>query len=189
MNPEPKGQPEAGRLLRPLELILFTATLAFFFVFNFTSLPGSMPRLLAAGHQTVPFEARMFFAPEDVPRTLDDLGAAGREAYLDLLRLDMFFPPVYCGFFLVSLLQLRAGRGFVSRLGRWLYALPAVLLVCDYIENLTLWHLLAQYPASADACWTVLAISTPAKALLFVGLLLLVLTGYAHGAFLRLRNN
>ena len=180
---------EAGRLLRPLELILFTATLAFFFVFNFTNLPGSMPRLVAAGHQTVPFEARMVFATEDVPRALDDLGEAGREAYLDLLQLDMFFPPVYCGFFVVSLLQLRAGRGFVSRLGRWLYALPAVLLVCDYLENLTLRHLLVQYPRGTDTYWTLLTIFTPVKALLFVGLLLLVLTGYAHGAFLRLRKN
>jgi hypothetical protein len=132
---------------RPARTALLLLTFAgFFWAFNLSSWPISVPSLRAlASGQTI-LDLRPWYAFTDAYALMFSLGEAGRSLYRSFLGLDFVFLCAYgAGFsFLMSLL-LKSASWNRGRL-RYANVLPLGIALADALENLATLAQLLAYP-------------------------------------------
>ncbi len=113
------------------------------------------------------------YNPNVVYSVLDQMEAGGFDAYKKYFICDNLFIVVFCIFQL--LLQSYVFQWSKSKwLHRALYIVPVARMLFDLIENITLAHILQEYPLRLDSLVIFSSIATKAK-LYFVGLWPLVM--------------
>jgi hypothetical protein len=113
------------------------------------------------------------YSPTLVYSMFEDIGAAGRIGYAQLLGLDVIFALVYmCLLSLLTTLLLR-GSGFANQ---WLLLnlLPVVRSGLDLLENALLLTLLFSYPAQLEHLVTLASSVTVAKWVVYIFILALI---------------
>lgn len=113
------------------------------FVFN----PAGV-RLTAASGGSGPLDLEFYYSAQEALRRVDAYGDEGRLFYAAVESIgDVIYPIVYA-FGLGVLLTLTGRRAFApSSSWRRLNALPFVILLFDYLENLSILALLWSHPA------------------------------------------
>ena len=152
------------RKIVPL-LLLFAA---YFWVFNFSTLPFSNPSLMAAGCGEGLLDIRPFYTAVEAHRALDCYGPAGRSIYQHFLLVDMSFVFIYGFGFALLLSSLLAALTTPESRWRLLNLLPLGIALADATENFALFALLAAYPGFPATLGELAGMATLFKNLLSV---------------------
>lgn len=128
---------------------LLLVVAGFYWTFNFSSLPLSVPSLREAAGGKPMLDLRLWYSPDEAYALMRALGASGRAGYLNFLALDCIFLMAYgAGFaFLVSALLRRASwtmgnRGYL----RYANLLPVGVALADALEDVATLAQLLSYP-------------------------------------------
>lgn len=155
-------------------LILLLAVAAFFWLFNFSSVPFSNPSLVRISGGQGLLDLIPFYSAQEAYSILGRYGAQGRELYLKFLAADFIFIPVYSlGFALLFTRAVRAKFG-ESDDWLWLNLLPIGIGLTDCLENLCILGMLLICPETNLALGSLSGLATLCKHVLtFVSLLCL----------------
>lgn len=100
-----------------------------------------------AGQAVELLDLQFGFAPEAVHGHLTSYGESGRPFYMVLeLTADVVYPMVYTLFFSIALFLFYRRSGVAKPVYR-LHRLPLIVILLDYLENLSIVALLALYPS------------------------------------------
>jgi hypothetical protein len=136
---------------------------AYFWIFNYSSLPFSNPALVAAGCGEGLLDLRPYYDASAAYRALDCYGGAGRAIYRRFLVTDMSFLFFYGAAF--SLLLTRLLATLTAPASRWRAAnlLPLGVALADAVEDILLFSLLGEYPRHIPALGDLAGIATMTK--------------------------
>lgn len=165
--------------------LLFLAVCGFFYVFNSTQLPFSIPNLSKYLEGLSPLETKVFYSPDYLFKLLETLGQKGRNAYTNLLLLDLIFPLVYTAFFSLTNLTLHQRETFITKLGKIAFILPLLGGLFDYAENFSLLILRKNFPNQFNLLAILSSLSTPLKTIAFLTNSILLILGLIQLIFLK----
>ena len=157
-------------------LVLLSASIGFFWLFNFSALPLSNPELVKLSGQEGLLDLMPYYSAKEAFAALSHYGPAGRDLYMRFLAADFVFIPIYSlGF---AFLMTRTVRAVCKEntSWSWLYLLPFGIGLFDVIENLSILTMLNLYPEACVVIGTFSGIATLCKYLLT--LLTLLSLGY-----------
>jgi hypothetical protein len=164
-----------------LMLVLLLASIGFFWLFNFSTLPLSNPELVKLSGREGLLDLMPYYSSQKAFAALSHYGPTGRDLYMRFLAADFVFIPIYSlGF---ALLMTRTARAVCmeSASSLWLNLLPFGIGIFDSIENLSILTMLSLYPNTSMMIGTLSGIATLCKH--FLTLLSLLSLGYG-GAIL-----
>jgi hypothetical protein len=158
-------------------LAAFALAIAVFAITHYAPIPYGLKALAAMGGGEKILDLAPAFTGEAVHARLEAFGAEGRAVYQRFaVTTDVAFPLALLVFLFV-LARYAGERASLPRAARGLVlAVPVVWFAADMIENLTVFTLIAQFPARNDLLESNLGYVTLAKrALLLASLALPVL--------------
>ena len=159
-----------------LMMVLLSASIGFFWLFNFSTLPLSNPELVKLSGQEGLLDLMPHYSAKEAFAALSHYGPAGRDLYLRFLAADFVFIPIYSlGFAFLMTRTLRAVC-MENTTWSWLSLLPFGIGLFDGIENLSILTMLSLYPEASVVVGTLSGIATLCKHLLT--LLTLLSLGY-----------
>ena len=126
---------------------------------------------------TAILDSYFYYPPQSAYQVLTDLGQAGRDAYLTVNLLDMFFPLTYGLFLSISLTMTYTFVYPAQSKRNFVILLPLVTMLVDYGENICVRAMLLNYPVNLMGTAQVASILTPLKYTLIVVTALLILQG------------
>jgi len=144
-------------------LVLLLASIGFFWLFNFSTLPLSNPELVKLSGREGLLDAMPYYSAQEASTALIHYGTAGRELYLRFLAADFVFIFIYSlGF---ALLLTRAVRCLGVENNSWflLNLLPLFIGFFDCVENLLILTMLILYPGTSAALGTISGAATLCK--------------------------
>lgn len=130
----------------PRTLVAFTAAMVFSAWFLLAG-----PYAAMDGHTIV--DERFGSGPDEIRGAIDEMGAAGRDAYGTFLAVDLLFPVVHAAW-MVGFIAIGAKRW--KRLPRAAMAVPVLTVLFDWAENAAFFVLVATHP---DMPYSVAAIA------------------------------
>jgi hypothetical protein len=152
---------------------IFALLVALFILFTLGFQWRSKVMREIAGHEVKPFDVRVSYTPDEARELLETMGERGRRIYaVTQLTLDLLFPFIYGGLFVITLYRLYGQPGY-------LLAVPLVTVVADLLENLTTTYLALSYNGLASAVAHVASTFTIVKRSGLVILVVLILAGIA----------
>jgi hypothetical protein len=114
-----------------------------------------------------PIDTTVNYSPGYVYQLMDDLGAAGREAYRRFVLFDLVYIPIYAAFMGIGLNLFMRELGLTdSRLYAW-RLLPVYAGIADFGEEISLLAVLANFPDRLDGVVEFMNLFTLAKLALF----------------------
>ena len=136
-----------------------------------------------AGRDVRPFDVRDSYTPDEARELLETMGERGRRIYaITQLTLDLVFPFIYGGLFVITLYKLYGNPGY-------LLLVPLIAVATDLLENLTTTYLALSYRGLASPVARVASIFTTVKRSGLVMSGVLILTGLAIWAWRCRRGN
>ena len=157
---------------KPLIFILIGLLIIFNILMNVPGLPTSTPSMQKISPTFTPFDLQVKgYTVESFTSDLDKLGMEGRNIYKNFMLCDIFFPAIYALTF-SSLIFLV----FYSRKNwlKWLFVIPLLTGLADYIENVFIAISFSDYPSSTHFAVSIASFATRTK-MLFNALLILSL--------------
>lgn len=128
---------------------------------------------IASGHDVSLFDARDSYTPDEARDLLEMIGARGRRIYaVTQITLDVVFPFVYGGLFVILLFKLYGHPGYVL-------LVPLITVVADLLENLTTVYLALSYKGLSSPVTRAASTFTTLKRSGLIISLVLVLAGIA----------
>jgi hypothetical protein len=123
-----------------------------------------------------PIDTTVNYSPGYVYQLMDDLGAAGREAYRRFVLFDLVYIPIYAAFLGVGLKLFMRELGLTnSRVYAWRMT-PVYAGIADFGEEVSLLAILGNYPDRLTGVVEFMNLFTLAKLALFsLSVLLLVI--------------
>lgn len=127
-----------------------------------------------AGHDVKLFDIRDSYTPDEAREMLKTIGERGRRIYaITQLTLDLVFPFIYGGLFVITLYKLYGNPGY-------LLLVPLITVVADLLENLLTSYLALSYRTGvANPVAQVASIFTTVKKSGLVVSVVLILAGTA----------
>ncbi len=166
---------------KPFILILIAMLMVFNVLMNLPGLPSSTPSMQKISPTFMPFDLQAKgYNVESFTTDLDKLGTRGRSIYKNFMLCDIFFPAIYA-FTFSSLIFLV----FCNRKNwlKWLFLIPLLTGLLDYIENIFIALSFSGYPSSSQLYVSLASLATQTKmlfnALLILSLLLTLFTWMA----------
>lgn len=159
-----------------LSFALLALTLVLLKVLN---TPFGVKRIRIVSGDVKILDMQSGYTPDQAYATLEALGEAGRQAYVNFLLFGDILLPFAYGYFLIMALGM-ALRGILGTRPsplRLLNALPVVPVVLDLIENAIILGMLAVWPERADGLALFASTFTVAKR----GVLMLCFAGTGAG--------
>lgn len=157
---------------KPKVYMLLAALIVFNILMNAPGLPTSTPSMQEISPSFTPFDLQYKgYNTESFTYGLNSLGEEGRSIYRNFMLCDIFFPTVYALFF-SSLVFLVFGKK--QNWFHWLFLIPLLTGLADYIENIFIAISFSGYPAPNSLAVTLASFATQTK-MLFNGLLILSL--------------
>ncbi len=154
---------------------MFIATLGVIAAENLMSFKLSIPYMSKLSGGLPILDMRPWYTPEDAYHLLDVMGTSGRNAYWQLFFTVDILIPLLAILFLWSALSRGAFRKFRS------FALVGG--IADYLENIVIMILLANYPDHLNGLVTIAACFTLVKHLSYISGLGLAVLGYVLKVF------
>lgn len=125
-------------------IVLLLAASVFSVVFNFSSLPISVPYFKQTSGQGL-LDTRLYYTAHEAFSMIQGYGEAGRRHYLQFLAADMMFIPLYSLGFSMLITSLMAGTG-LQRNALLLNLLPLLAGSFDSLEDACILSMLLEYP-------------------------------------------
>ena len=157
---------------KPFIFILIGLLIIFNILMNMPGLPTSTPSMQKISPTFTPFDLQVKgYSVESFSSDLEKLGMEGRNIYKNFMLCDIFFPAIYALTF-SSLIFLV----FYSRKNwlKWLFLIPLLTGLADYIENIFIAISFSSYPSSNHLAVSLASLATQTK-MLFNALLILSL--------------
>lgn len=126
-----------------------------------------------AGHDVKLFDVRDSYTPDEARELLKTIDERGRRIYaITQLTLDLVFPFIYGGLFVITLYKLYGNPGY-------LLLVPLITVFADLLENLMTAYLALSYKGLASPVAQVASTFTTVKRSGLVIFVVLVLAGMA----------
>ena len=123
-----------------------------------------------------PLDLYFSYRPEQVYEYLETLGATGRSAYTRMLLIpDLVFPVIYAMALSIALMLVLRRLLPLARLSLCLF--PFLIVIADWLENLSLFIVTREFPERADAIAGYASLFTSLKWVL-MALTVLILLGF-----------
>jgi len=133
-----------------------------------------------------PPDVRLYTSPREVGAFLSACGMDGRQAERALQLADLVYPAAMASFMAGALAALST-RAAPSGRWTWLWVVPVLSSVADYIENVAMWGALFRFP-EAGPLDAVLGVASAAKQILgwaggiaLIALIVVLLVRYFRG--------
>ena len=127
-----------------------------------------------------PLDLHFSYSPDLLYEHLVALGAKGRDAYTRmLLTSDLVFPVIYSMALSIALMLFL--RKLLPRANTYLCLLPFMIVIADWLENLSLVLNIHEFPERADVLASYASAFTSLKWVLIVLTVLILLTFVAFG--------
>jgi hypothetical protein len=124
-----------------------------------------------AGHDVKLFDIRESYTPDEARELLKTIDERGRRIYaITQLTLDLVFPFIYGGLFIITLYRLYGNPGY-------LLLVPLIAVVADLLENLMTTYLALSYEGLASPVARVASTFTTVKRAGLVISVVLILAG------------
>jgi hypothetical protein len=134
-----------------------------------------------------PLDLHFSYSPEQVYEHLAALGATGRDAYTHmLLSSDLAFPVIYS--MALSMALMLVLRKLLPLASTYLCLLPFMIVITDWLENLSLVMVVRKFPEQADVITAYASSFTSLKWVLIVLTALILLTSVAFRISRCIRN-
>lgn len=171
-----QGFSEHPLIQHPVQLLARFASIPVLLLLTLLAL--LFPALLfpALGMEDIrPLDLYFCYSPEQAYAYLDALGAAGRSAYARMLLFpDLVFPLVYAMALSIALMLVLRRLLPLPRLSLCLF--PFLIVVADWLENLSLFIVTREFPERADVIAGYAGFFTSLKWML-IALTVLILLG------------
>ena len=177
-------------------LIAFATLLVLFTVTHVIKFPGSVGYLreITQGLKTLDLEAS--FSSAETYQRLESFGKIGRQMYMrTMLTVDIIFPISMFIFLFLFSKYASEKWGLKPVLGRALRSLSIAYVMFDFLENLTIFFLLSNFPNRLEILGSYIGFLTVGKRIAMMGAvfipIMLLAIGKIFGRFrdVRIANN
>ncbi len=124
-------------------------------------------------------DLKFFYLKSEIQPLLISLGEEGRATYIRINYLDYMFMTTYTLFFFGMYFA------FFKNLATTLILIPALLLMADFVETSSIHYLLRVFPESHNGLEYTLMFLTPAKWMLALSTLLVIVNGYFVNLYIK----
>ncbi|MES2769466.1 MAG: hypothetical protein V4596_10010 [Bdellovibrionota bacterium] len=124
-------------------------------------------------------DSKFFYLKSEIQPLLISLGEEGRANYIRINYLDYMFMTTYTLFFFGMYFA------FFKNLATTLILIPALLLIADFIETSSIHYLLRIFPEIHNGLEYTLMFLTPAKWMLALSTLLVIVNGYFVNLYIK----
>ncbi|MDH5301165.1 MAG: hypothetical protein OEW58_07370 [Gammaproteobacteria bacterium] len=141
---------------------LMVVSVVFLWAFNVSTLPLSGPTLAKITGSVGLLDALPYYSPQQAIAAMALYGDEGRAVYMNFLRADFVFIPLYCW---TLALLITAAFANIEPSSAWsrLNVLPVVVALLDMTENLATIVLLTSYAQPSVSVATIVSVATTAK--------------------------
>ncbi|MBO0949812.1 hypothetical protein [Fibrella forsythiae] len=158
---------------KPFIFILIGLLVVFNILMNAPGLPTSTPSMQNISPTFTPFDLQAKgYNVDSFTNDLNELGIEGRTIYKNFMICDIFFPSIYAFTFSSLIFLIFRKR---KNWSNWLFLIPLLTGLVDYIENIFIAIAFSDYPSSDHLTVSVASLATQAKmslnALLILSLL------------------
>ena len=173
-------------------LIAFLVLLLLFFITHFLKFPGSVGYLREITHGQNTLDLQASFSSVETYQRLEAFGEVGRQMYMrTMLTVDLIFP-VSMFIFLFLFSKYASQRwGLKPSFGKALSSLSIAYVTLDFLENLTIFFLLSNFPNRLEFMGSYIGFLTAGKRISMMGAIfipvILLVVGKVSGRFRKMR--
>lgn len=132
-------------------------------------------------------DTSLFYSADDLYQLAETYGQSGRAAYIKLRwTFDLIWPLVYTLFLVLWIIKLSSFLG-PDKFSRFLFILPIIAMVFDFLENLGATIIMFRYPLESGIIANLTPIMTFLKWLTLLGSFLMIIILLVLMAFIKFR--
>lgn len=173
-------------------LIAFLIVLSLFIVTHIFKFPGSVGYLSEITHGQKTLDLQASFSSTATYQRLEAFGEIGRQMYMrTMLTVDLIFPVSMFIFLFLFSKYVSQRWGMKPAFGKALRSLSIAYVTLDFLENLTIFFLLSNFPDRLEFMGSYIGFLTVGKRISMMGAIfipvILLVVGKVSGRFRKMR--